>query len=108
MIFAPASRALRVELSRSFGTAVIVLHGELDLAGLPAFTDAIKSVEAGALAVRLDLRDLTFLDTSGARAIWGLHTTLARTSRRLEVIAGQSPARRTLEVLGLDDFLDVD
>ena len=45
------------------------LKGELDLSGEEALTAAIETARAGAGQLRLDLSELTFMDSSGLRVI---------------------------------------
>jgi anti-anti-sigma factor len=59
-----------IEIAGDRCERVLVLSGEMDLAAVPRFGEALKSVCAdGAQEVVLDLRGLDFMDSAGLRAI---------------------------------------
>jgi anti-anti-sigma factor len=51
------------------GTTVLCAEGELDLAGAPAFTAAVRRLRAGDPALLIDLSGLAFIDGAGLRAV---------------------------------------
>jgi anti-sigma B factor antagonist len=67
----------------------VVLTGELDLAGVPALEAALARVdEAGEARLVLDLRAVTFIDSSGIRCVLGAyHAALAR-GAELRIFSG--------------------
>jgi anti-sigma B factor antagonist len=74
-----ARAIFQVEIQREAGRAIVIPSGELDLAtveGLGAAIDGL--VDAGFKTVVLDLRRLTFIDSTGLRLI-------VRESRRPDV-----------------------
>jgi anti-anti-sigma factor len=76
------------------------LVGELDLSSAPALTDALGELEIDNGDLVLDLRELTFIDSSGIHAIFT--QALAREGKL--VLANPSPEIvRTLEILGIAD-----
>ena len=54
------------------GSARVVAVGEVDLASAPALVDAVRARLHGRREVQLDLRDVTFLDSSGVHALMQL------------------------------------
>ena len=50
------------------GVTTVIATGELDIAAVPAFGDAVRAASAAG-AVRIDLSGLTFMDSSGVRAL---------------------------------------
>ena len=81
-------------------TVVIVLQGELDLATAPE----VERIADDALATRcsqlvLDLRKLTFLDSSGMRAFLRIQAKLDGVA--LELIPGPQGVQRVFELAGL-------
>lgn len=88
--------------------AVVVLHGELDLATLPGAQTRVEDAERGAPALLvIDLSELAFVDSSGVRLVL-LAADRARTAnRRLAVKLGGGTARRIFQTLGLTDQLDL-
>ena len=86
----------------------MVLAGEFDLAGLPQFEDAIAAVEAeGPPAIVVDLSGLTFMDSTGLRALVTADERARRAGRRLAIVPGPPPVRRVFEITQLDSKLDL-
>ena len=56
---------LKVRVESGDGSATIALNGELDMATVPVLEDHLAQVEAAEVAeIRLDLREVTFLDST--------------------------------------------
>jgi anti-anti-sigma factor len=85
----------------------LVLTGELDMAGADKLEAAITRLcTAGALEIELDLRQLTFIDSQGLRAILAARETCADHHAEYFLIRGDHPAQQRLfEVTGLLDVL---
>ena len=89
------------------GVTSIALSGELDMATVPILNDQLDvAAQDGIRAIMLDLRDLTFIDSSGLHA-------LVRAYRRYEedgsglVLVGANPfIRRLCEMTGTEFLLD--
>jgi anti-anti-sigma factor len=95
-----------IEVVRNGGSTRIAPTGELDIATTPALEQAIAEAtsEPGATLV-LDLRELTFMDSTGLR-------TLAQTNARadsagfaLAIVRGPRQIERVLEISGLGALL---
>lgn len=79
---------------------VLWLSGELDLAEVDAFTEAARGNVDGQREVVLELSDLTFLDSSGIRAI------LQFASEVPHPIVLRNPSetvRKVLSIAGVDE-----
>jgi len=91
---------------RDDATWIVTVSGELDLATAPELEAVFEGVAATASdRVLVDLGQVSFLDSSGIRA-------LVRAKRRLDVIgaplvidAVSDPARQVLEISGVLDAL---
>src|SRR2546423_7387839 len=85
----------------------LVLAGELDLAGAEQLEPAITRLcAAGALEIELDLRQLTFIDSQGLRAIIAAQEACATHHTEFFLLRGDHPAQqRLVEVTGLLDAL---
>lgn len=59
---------LRFELDRPNGRTVLAVAGELDIATVEDFLAAVRDA-LGDGALTLDLRELTFMDSAGVRAL---------------------------------------
>ena len=83
-------------------------RGELDLATAPDMeTQVLDAVRDGERAVVLDLRELTFMDSTGIRTIVSAHQLAAETGHALRVVrpADDSPVARVIEISGIGDAL---
>jgi anti-sigma B factor antagonist len=96
--------------SRSDGScADIELHGELDLAAEPAVLAEFDQVVAGSPEiVVIDLRGLTFMDSTGIRLLLGVDRHCRAAGRGFTVIRNGTPAvDLVLELCEVEDRLDV-
>jgi anti-anti-sigma factor len=87
--------------------AVVLLAGELDPATAPAFDRALQEawdLEPGPIVV--DLARVTFIDSSGLRALIAAHKRM--TPHALVLRNPSEFAMRLLEVTGLRDTFNVD
>ena len=79
-----------VTLTQCRDYAVVVPVGELDVATTPELREQLRSALESGATPALDLRRVTFMDTSGVRVlIWADIESRAR-RRRLQVVAGTS------------------
>ena len=97
---------LDVSTEISKGTATLRLTGELDLAGQETFQNGLGKIESQPLReLFVDLRGLTFIDSSGLRM---LITTLRDSRERgldLAFIKPEGQVREVLEATRLMDEL---
>ena len=59
----------QIEEAHDNRTVVLTLHGELDLASVDEVQRRLDALRAGGVATRLDLDDLSFMDSSGLRVV---------------------------------------
>jgi anti-sigma B factor antagonist len=96
-----------IESSHEDGATVIVVHGDVDLATAPELRAACESAIAAAPdVVRLDLGELTFLDSSGISVLVKAHQELQRQGGSLVLHRLDDRTRRVLDVAGLSDFFE--
>jgi anti-sigma B factor antagonist len=93
-----------VAASRRDGARAIVrFDGELDCANEAlARLEVEIALERGGTELVLDLRGLTFMDARGAHVLLDARTACRAQRRRLFLIPGPEPVRRTLALCGLD------
>ena len=85
---------------------VLSVSGELDMAVVGQVEQALVPVEARRPPVLLlDLRDLTFMDSSGLRLVLEADIRARRDGRRLVVVRGPDPVHRVFTVTALDKRL---
>ncbi len=85
------------------GSYRLALTGELDLATVPEFERALRTACAdGARAVTIDLSGLTFIDSTGLRAILEGHQICSTQGREYWIDRKmQTPVKRLLEIAGV-------
>ena len=87
---------------------LIVVVGELDIRTAPGFSRALERLDASEeRPVVLDLCDVSFVDSSGLRALVAGQQTLASAGRPLHLACSSAPVRRTLERSGLADRFSI-
>lgn len=75
--------------------------GELDLASAPQLAQTIRELhESGFDQLTLDLRDVTFLDSTGLRLILDVHSRARDGRLCLELLAGPPQVQRIFELTG--------
>ena len=108
---AEAERHLRVHglgirSARRGDDHVIALDGELELANVVAVEDELSQVEAGdCRAIVLDLRELSFLDSTGIHALMCAHARSMDDGRDIALVVDDGPVQRVLDVCGALDIL---
>ena len=86
----------------------LALAGEFDLSNATQLEDAIKEVERDRPALLvLDLRELTFMDSTGLRVMVSADARARDDARRLAVVQGPESVHRVFRITGLDDHLDI-
>ena len=66
------------------GWTTVSVAGELDLASVPAFSEAVRSA-IGAGAVSIDLANVSFMDSAGVRALDAASREAAGHGRELRI-----------------------
>ena len=83
------------------GDLVIKLGGDFDAAGSAEIRPRLESVamQAAPQHVFMDLRGVTFIDSSGVGAIVFMYKRLLEKSRQLRLVGAQGQPRELLELL---------
>lgn len=82
----------------------VVPRGEIDLATVARTESRLREVrDAGFERVVLDLREVTFLDSSGLRMILAWHDECRRDGAEFRVLRGPAAVQRVFEVTGVAD-----
>ena len=90
--------------------AWVEVVGELDLVTAPVLEQALRDAELRAPLVVLDLRELTFTDSSGVRVIISASARADRARRWLVVVRGPAQTDRMLTLFSSDlpEIVDLD
>jgi anti-sigma B factor antagonist len=96
-------------VSASAGEQVTVsLKGELDLSTVAKVEEELRRVEASdASLVVLDLSSLTFLDSTGLRAVITADERAREQGRRLVIVKGPDAVQRVFAITRLEERLDM-
>ncbi|HYD11028.1 MAG TPA: STAS domain-containing protein [Acidimicrobiales bacterium] len=94
---------LSIAVLRTGDRAVLTVTGEIDIRSAPELREQLQvCATEGVSEVEIDLRTVTFLDSTALSVMVGAHKRLARDGGALEVRTAGGAVRRVLEVTGLD------
>lgn len=101
----PAGR-LQIQHAVCDGEHTVMLTGELDLASATVLSTALAHIcTDGTRAVVLDLRRLSFIDSTGIHAMLMTQALCAGHGCELRVLPGQAQVQRVFAICGLLDQL---
>jgi anti-sigma B factor antagonist len=92
----------QVEVERSDNTVTVIPTGELDIATVPRLADALAAAERPYERLVLDLRGLSFIDSSGLRLVLMEVERAAGEGYVVEVIPGDERVQRIFRLTGAD------
>ncbi|MGN6696046.1 MAG: STAS domain-containing protein [Aquihabitans sp.] len=106
----PPRRSLLEVLAQPGPQTVLTLSGELDPGTAPILQSHLTDLAAdqGVSSVVVDLSQITFLDSSGIRALVTGGEALRTRSAELILRAPNANVRRVLEVTGLNQLLTLE
>jgi anti-anti-sigma factor len=90
------------------GRVTFIPSGELDLATVPELEEKVlDAVRSAAQPVVIDLRELTFMDSTGVRTIVAAHQLAEESGCDLRVVRPprDSPVARVIEISGIGEAL---
>ena len=114
-MFDPAKTQYSLRV-RSFGVETgelddairVALSGDLDLSTAKRAEQAIEEAERGAPSLLIiDLRRLSFMDSTGLRVIVSADKRAKRSGRRAVIVQGPQAVRRVFEITRLDERLEI-
>ena len=100
---------MRLDYFRQGGTVGIRVIGELDVAASPLLRAALVEIVdgQGSLSVVLDLKDMTFIDSTGIGVLVGALRGLRDKGGALVLANPRPMAIRVLEIAGLTEVFDI-
>lgn len=112
----PATRAriaralvslLDIDISTAGGRSTARITGEIDLSTVTELESRLEEALAEPALLVIDLREVTFMDSSGLRLMLRLDERQRSSGNRLTVIRGGRRVARVLELTGADEQLDL-
>jgi anti-sigma B factor antagonist len=99
---------LRCEVSRSGDAAWVRPVGELDLDTVHRIEAALEDLRGdGCADLVLDLRGLTFMDSTGLRLVIRWDTAAREDGFRFAIVPGEEVVQRVFRLTGMDAHLQV-
>ena len=97
---------LRCEVARNGSVAWVQPFGELDLDSVHRVEAALEGLrDEGCPEVVLDLRGLTFMDSTGLRLVIRWDTAASEDGFRFAIVPGEEVVQRVFRLTGMDDHL---
>jgi anti-anti-sigma factor len=104
VVGAPSSGPFAVDVHRRDDVAIVQPRGELDLATATPLRAALDGIESAERVV-LDLRGLSFIDSTGLDLLVALHQRAQRDRFELTLVSPGAPVDRAIQLCGLDQVL---
>jgi anti-anti-sigma factor len=99
---------LEVTTQDSGGHVTVSLKGELDLSSVGKVEEELARVEKdGPSVLVLDLSQLSFLDSTGLRAVVTADERARSGGRRLVIVRGPDPVQRVFAITRLEERLEM-
>jgi anti-sigma B factor antagonist len=99
---------LRFRFGRDGAAETLYVSGELDIATAPALERTVAGTMDGqGEEFCLDVSALSFMDSTGARALLQVHNRIESVGRRLVILSPTRAVWRVLRIMGLDQVMDV-
>lgn len=90
------------------GWWAVAAAGEIDIASASQLDEALDAaVSAGHTRIAVDLRDVSFMDSTGLRSLITVDRRLNELNGALALVAPGGAARRLLEVAGVTGVLRI-
>ena len=97
----PADQVFDIEVEHRDGVVVVRPIGELDMVTAPQLRSILKELRDKKASVVIDLKELTFLDSTGLRLIWDADAESRRDGLELTLTVGNPDIMRVFELTGL-------
>ena len=88
----------RVTVASENTTPLVAACGDIDLANVAEFSDAMAKAAAGSAALTVDLTDVNYCDSAAVRALFAV----AASTELTMVVAAAGPIKTLLGISGLD------
>lgn len=103
----PDVRPFSLRTEEKDGAIVVRLEGELDLAGVPELQEALHSAQHGNISqMVVDLRGLTFLDSSGLGVLIAADTAGRDGHVAVSFVRGNETVQRVFQLTAMEERLN--
>jgi anti-sigma B factor antagonist len=86
----------------------VFVSGELDLTTCAALHEHVAAFVDSSKRVVMDLRDVSFMDSTGLRSLWSIHQGALANGGRLRLRAPSASVRRVLELTQLEGVFEIE
>ncbi len=100
----PLEHEFEVDVREEARGTVVTVSGELDVASSQILEQELEKLQAAATVI-VDLRGLTFIDSTGLGVLVRSHQLAKERSRRFGLVRGDGQVNRLLTLTGLDGEL---
>jgi anti-anti-sigma factor len=90
-----------IDVEQRDGVVVVRPIGELDMVTAPQLRDILQELRQKKASVVIDLKELTFLDSTGLRLIWDADAASRQDGLDLTLTVGNPDVMRVFELTGL-------
>jgi anti-sigma B factor antagonist len=97
----PAGKLFDIDVAHRNGAVVVAPRGELDMVTAPELRQILHELRRKKASVVLDLKELTFLDSTGLRLIWDADAASREDGLTLTLTVGSPEIMRVFELTGL-------
>ena len=98
---------LEIDTEKVGGSVRVALSGELDLASTERFDSELQGLaEASPEEIVVDLRRLTFLDSTGLRVLGNANARAQRGGHAFRIVKGPQTVQRVFEITGLEEHFE--
>lgn len=93
---------LKCAITELSEAVVVQLHGEIDLAAALSFRECLEEGAKHEKPILLDMTNLQYFDTSGARVIEAFYPYARDHAGPVAIISPATTIRRGLQIMGVD------
>ena len=87
---------------------VLEISGEVDAATAPDLSKSLKDLlDQGHRHIVIDVSKMNFISSAGIRALLYAHREAAQEGGELRLVAPKEQARRTFEITGVNEFIQI-
>jgi len=102
------SERLTIEQTSDGDRPVLLITGEIDVSTADQFRSAIEGVLADHHRVEIDLREMTFMDSTGLAVLIGAHQSVGQIREAVRLRHAPSKVVRPLEITSVSELVDLE